>query len=305
MTRENTGPDIYQLVTDRIIQAIEAGTPPWQKPWTGGAGFAGFPRRSNGEFYKGINVVILLCIAAENGYRSSYWLTYKQAKVMDAQVRRGEKSAPVVKYGTFEVDDPDRGETVVRPYARGYRVFNADQIDGLPNYFYGADPDEPRDLGTEPNVELDRFFAATGIEIRTTDEPQAFYHLLDDYVHMPPIATFHSASGYYASLAHEMIHATSHKRRLDRDQRFTRKSELAFEELCAEIGSAMLCVSLGLVPDFEQSAAYVESWLRSLKDDKKFIFRAASEAQKAVDWMHAQRAQNEDEGETSIGSIAA
>ena len=231
MTKQKTGADVYQLVTDKIIQAIETGTPPWQKPWTGGAGLAGFPRRSNGEFYKGINVVILWCIAAENGFRSSYWLTYKQAKAMDAQVRRGEKSAPVVKYGTFEVDDPDSGEAVVRPYARGYRVFNADQIDGLPDYFYGADPDEPRDLGTKPNVELDQFFAATGIEIRTTDEPQAFYHLLDDYVHMPPIATFHSANGYYASLAHEMVHATSHAGRLDRNQRFCRKADLAFEEL--------------------------------------------------------------------------
>lgn len=282
MTRQKTGADVYQLVTDKIIQAIEAGTPPWQKPWTGGAGF---PRRSNGEFYKGINAIILWCIAAENGFRSNYWLTYKQAKAMDAQVRRGEKSAPVVKYGTFEVDDPDIGEAVVRPYARGYRVFNADQIDGLPDYFYGVDPDEPRDLGTEPNVDLDQFFAATGIEIRTTDEPQAFYHLLDDYVHMPPIATFHSANGYYASLAHEMVHATSHAGRLDRNQRFCRKADLAFEELCAEIGSAMLCVSLDLVPDFAQSAAYVESWLRSLKNDKKFIFRAASEAQKAADYL--------------------
>lgn len=285
MTRQKTGADVYQLVTDKIIQAIEAGTPPWQKPWTGGADLAGFPRRSNGEFYKGINVIILWCIAAENGFRSSYWLTYKQAKAMDAQVRRGEKSAPVVKYGTFEVDDPDSGEAVVRPYARGYRVFNADQIDGLPDYFYGADPDEPRDLGTEPNGDLDQFFAATGIEIRTTDEPQAFYHLLDDYVHMPPIATFHSANGYYASLAHEMVHATSHAGRLDRNQRFCRKADLAFEELCAEIGSAMLCVSLDLVPDFAQSAAYVEGWLRSLRNDKKYIFRAASEAQKAADYL--------------------
>ena len=285
MTRQKTGADVYQLVTDKIIQAIEAGTPPWQKPWTGGADLAGFPRRSNGEFYKGINVIILWCIAAENGFRSSYWLTYKQAKAMDAQVRRGEKSAPVVKYGTFEVDDLDSGEAVVRPYARGYRVFNADQIDGLPDYFYGADPDEPRDLGTEPNGDLDQFFAATGIEIRTTDEPQAFYHLLDDYVHMPPIATFHSANGYYASLAHEMVHATSHAGRLDRNQRFCRKADLAFEELCAEIGSAMLCVSLDLVPDFAQSAAYVEGWLRSLRNDKKYIFRAASEAQKAADYL--------------------
>ena len=81
------------------------------------------------------------------------------------------------------------------------------------------------------------------------------------------------------------IHATSHAGRLDRNQRFCRKADLAFEELCAEIGSAMLCVSLELVPDFAQSAAYVESWLRSLKNDKKFIFRAASDAQKAADYL--------------------
>lgn len=131
----------------------------------------------------------------------------------------------------------------------------------------------------------DAFFAATGADIRTSDEPQAFYNPAEDFIHMPPIATFHSAAGYYATLAHEACHMTGHKSRLDRFSRFTDRKAYAFEELIAEIGNCMTCARLGLTPDFDQSGAYVQSWLRALKDDKRLIFKAASEAQKAAEWL--------------------
>ncbi|OJH43396.1 ArdC family protein [Paracoccus sp. SM22M-07] len=277
--------DLCAHVTDSIIASIEAGTPAWRKPWTGEKGGAPFPLRSNGEPYSGINVLMLWLAADAKGYRAPRWFTYRQAKEAGGQVRKGEKSSTVVKYGTFEREDEATGEERRLPYLKAYRVFNAEQIDGLPAEYYGTPAEEARDLGTEANPELDAFFAATGAEIRTTDEPQAYYMPSEDYIHMPPIATFHDAAGYYAVLAHEATHWTGHKSRLDRFSRFTDRKAYAFEELIAEIGNCMVCARLGLTPDFGQSGAYIQGWLRALKDDKRLIFKAASEAQKASDLL--------------------
>ena len=277
--------DLCAHVTDSIIASIEAGTPAWRKPWTGEKGGAPFPLRSNGEPYSGINVLMLWLAADAKGYRAPRWFTYRQAKEAGGQVRKGEKSSTVVKYGTFEREDEATGEERRLPYLKAYRVFNAEQIDGLPAEYYGTPAEEARDLGTEANPELDAFFAATGAEIRTTDEPQAYYMPSEDYIHMPPIATFHDAAGYYAVLAHEATHWTGHESRLDRFSRFTDRKAYAFEELIAEIGNCMVCARLGLTPDFGQSGAYIQGWLRALKDDKRLIFKAASEAQKATDLL--------------------
>ncbi|RJL05481.1 DUF1738 domain-containing protein [Paracoccus aestuarii] len=277
--------DLYQHVTDQIIASIEAGTPAWRKPWTGERGGAPFPLRSNGEPYSGINVLMLWLVADEKGYRSPYWFTYRQAQAAGGQVRKGEKSATVVKYGTFEREDEATGEERRLPYLKAYSVFNAEQIEGLPAEYEATSAEAPRDLGTETDSALDAFFAATGLDIRTSDDPRAYYNIPEDFIHMPPIGTFHDAAGYYGTLAHEACHATGHASRLDRFARFTDRKAYAFEELVAEIGNCMTCAQLGLTPDFGQSGAYVQSWLRALQDDRRLIFKAASEAQKAAEWL--------------------
>ncbi len=104
---------------------------------------------------------------------------------------------------------------------------------------------------------------------------------------MPPVSTFHDAGGYYATLAHETIHWTGHESRLDRFKKGRDREAYAREELVAEVGACMTCLALGLIPDFGQSGAYIEGWLKALHDDKKFIFSAASAAQKAVDYITA------------------
>lgn len=274
--------DVHAYVTDAIIAAIEAGTAPWRKPWTGDKSGAAFPLRGNGEAYRGINVIMLWLTATEKGYASPFWLTFKQAKEHGAHVRKGEKSTTVVYYGQAEREN-DEGEEVRFSFAKAYRVFNADQIEGLPEEYYRAQATEARDLGTEADPTLEGYFASTGARIETSEGPRAYYHPLHDHIHMPPIATFHSANGYYATLAHELTHWTGHSSRLDRLKKGRDRAAYAYEELIAEIGACMVCAHLGLVPDFEQSAAYVESWLKALKDDKRLIFSAASEAQKAFD----------------------
>jgi len=281
--------DVHAYVTDAIIAAMEAGTAPWRQPWTGERTGAGFPLRANGEAYRGINVIMLWLTAVQKGYASPYWFTFKQAKELGAHVCKGEKSTTVVYYGQAERESED-GEEVRFSFAKAYRVFNAEQIENLPTEYYTAKATEARDLGTAPDPTLEGFFVNVGARIETSDEPQAYYHPLHDHIHMPPIATFHSANGYYATLAHELTHWTGHSSRLDRLKKGRDRTAYAFEELIAEIGACMVCAHLGLVPDFEQSAAYVESWLRALKDDKRLIFTAASEAQKAYDLI-TQRAE--------------
>lgn len=290
--------DLYQHVTDSIIASIEAGTPAWRKPWTGEGRAAQMPLRANGEAYRGINVLMLWLAADAQGFGSAYWFTYKQAEAAGGQVRKGEKSATVVKYGTIAREDETSGDERQIPFLKSYRVFNADQIDGLPEVFTAPAAEPARDLGTEPDADLDAFFAATGLEIRSTDRPQAYYDPQRDFIHMPPITSFHDAAGYYGTLAHEATHATGHATRLDRFSRFSDRKAYAFEELIAEIGNCMLCAQLGVMPDFDQSAAYVESWLRALKDDKRMIFKAATEAQKAADYLLGCAAQTRPQTQT-------
>ena len=274
--------DLYQSVTDRIIAAIEAGTPPWRCPWTGTGGGARFPLRSTGERYRGINVLLLWLTAMEKDYALAHWFTFRQASALGARVRKGERSCMVIYYNVHE-RETEAGETKRLPFARSYNVFNADQIDGLPEDYIRA-PDPARDLGTQSDPVLDAFFAATGARIETSARPRAFYRLDDDVIHMPPVATFHSTAGYFGTLAHESLHWTGHKSRLDRFPAFIDKRGRAREELVAEIGAAMTCARLGCDAEIPQSAAYVESWLEVL-EDKRAIFAAATAAQAGADHL--------------------
>jgi antirestriction protein ArdC len=294
--------DPERIIAGKIIAAIETGTAPWRKPWTGGTGCS-FPLRATGERYRGINVLSLWLEASEKGYASAYWMTYREAAELGGQVRRGERSTLVVKFGLLDRPGEDsagesegsRGkdsqegadsQSGRRAYLKVYNVFSADQIDGLPASFT-RERDEAVDLGTLPDEGLEAYFGRLGATVETTPEPRAYYHPARDLIHMPPIATFHSAQGYYETLGHEAVHWTGGKARLDRLTRCKDRTAYAFEELVAEIGQCLLFASLGLTPPIDQSAAYVAGWLKALAEDKRAIFRAASEAQKAVDMITA------------------
>ncbi|MEH6523745.1 ArdC family protein [Sulfitobacter sp.] len=283
--------DIHQHVTDMIIAQMEAGTPPWRKPWTEGGGAGALPLRHNGEPYRGVNILMLWASAEISGFTSERWMTFKQATDLGGSVIKGSKCARSVFYGTFEKDNQQtedmtkdaEGKTRI-PFAKCNNVFNADQIEGLPDAFYIL-PEPARDLGTRANPDLEAFFAKTGADIVTTSEPRAYYRPSKDQVHMPPIATFFEAARYYGVLAHELTHWTGAPNRLDRIEKYSDRCAYAFEELVAEIGACILGVKLGIGPEFDQSAAYIENWLEALKNDKGLIFKAASEAQKAVDFI--------------------
>ena len=281
--------DIKQHVTDTIIAQIEAGTPPWRKPWTGASGSACFPLRHNGEAYRGVNILMLWATAHVKGYNSPRWMTFKQARDLGGCVTKGEKAAKSVFYGSIEKDDAggsegEEGKTRIH-YAKTNNVFNAEQIEDLPEAYY-VRPDPPRDLGTKPDADLEAYFAATGAKIVTSDEPRAYYHATEDYIHMPPIGTFYSASEYYGCLSHEAGHWVCGSNRLATQKAHANRMEYAFDELVSEIFSGFLAVQLGIEPHFDQSAAYIEGWIKAMKADNSVIFKAAAEAQKALDFIN-------------------
>jgi antirestriction protein ArdC len=284
-------PDIYTRITEKIIADLEAGTRPWHKPWNAEhlAGRITRPLRHNGVAYRGLNIILLWAASVVHGYAAPTWMTYRQALELGGQVRKGSKGQLVIyadKLRKTETDDVGQDREVEIPFMKGYTVFNADQIEGLPDQYYAVAELMPE--AVERDAAAEAFFAATGADIRHGGN-QAFYAVDPDYVQMPPFETFETQEAYFATLGHEITHWTRHPKRLDRS--FGRKrwgdEGYAQEELVAELGAAFLAADLGLSPEpREEHAAYMAHWLVGLRNDKRFIFQAAAHAQKAVDYLH-------------------
>lgn len=291
--------DVYERVTNRIIADLEQGVRPWMKPWSGehAAGRIARPLRANGIPYRGINIIMLWAEAAEKGYAAPIWMTFKQAQELGAHVRKGERGSLVVYASTLHKTETDEasGAEIERdiPFMKGYTVFNAQQIDGLPDHYTAP---AAKTLDPVQRIErADAFFAGTGADIRHGGN-RAYYSPSEDRIQLPPFETFKDAESYYATLAHEGIHWTNHKSRLDRDLGRKRWGDegYAAEELVAELGAAFLCADLDITPEvMEDHAAYIGNWLKVLKDDKRAIFTAAAHAQRAADFLHGVNAVSE------------
>ncbi|XVJ51454.1 MAG: DUF1738 domain-containing protein [Vampirovibrio sp.] len=287
--------DIYTRVTDTIVAQLEQGVRPWMKPWQAGhtAGHVSKPLRANGQQYNGINVLMLWVQSMISGFEAPIWMTYKQAQELGGQVKQGEKGSMVVYANSFRKEEAnDKGETIERdiPFMKGYTVFNVEQVEGLPAHFYAHH--QPEVLNTAERLEaVERFVQNTKALIQHGGA-SAFFSPGKDLIQMPPYAQFSSREGYYATLVHELTHWSGAESRLNRDMsgRF-KTAAYAAEELIAEMGAAFLCADLGITPDIrEDHAAYLQSWLTVLKDDKKAIFTAAAHAQRAADYLHALQA---------------
>lgn len=281
--------DVYAAVTERILADLRAGTRPWIQSWT--AVPTALPLRHGGEPYRGINVLLLWAAAFDRGYASPHWMTYRQAQTLGGQVRRGETSSRVFFVRTVERradrdpagaagdDDPDH----VRVH-RVYSVFNADQIDGLPDG-YRTPPPGPANPG-ERIAHCESWFANLGFHV-AAHPSRACYQPRPDTIRMPPFESFESPEAYYAVLAHESVHATNTPARAHRGGFGEFGSpEYAFEELVAELGSAFVCAELGISAEPRPDhAAYIAGWIKALENDPRTIVRAAALAQKAVDWL--------------------
>ena len=284
---------VYDVITDRVIAKLEAGTIPWEKPWHGQAGM---PKNlSSGKTYRGINPFLLHCL----GYESPYFLTFKQCKERGGAVRKGEKGCPVVFWRWFSpknqpaADNPDymfsrRDENgrVLVPMLRYYTVFNVAQCDGI-----DAPPLNTPERDHTPIKAAERIVeamrSAPTIQHGSTG---ASYSPSEDTVRMPRPVIFANGEGYYATLFHELTHSTGHTDRVGRkgvmDTVMFGSSTYSREELVAEMGAAFLCGEAGILePCIERSAAYIASWLKALKNDPKLVVVAAAQAQKAADYI--------------------
>lgn len=298
MSRKEKGAarvDIYARITDRIVADLEKGVRPWMQPWrsTNAIGRVTRPLRHNGLPYSGMNVLLLWSEATARGFANPMWMTFKQALELGGAVRKGETGSMVVFASRFTKTETDAaGEEFDReiPFLKAYSVFNVAQIDGLPDHYYGHQPE----LTHDPIARIghaDRFFANTGAVIRHGGD-HAFFSPVTDHIQMPPFETFRDAAAYVATLSHEATHWTSASHRVNRDlSRYGKdRSERAREELIAELGSCFLCADLGIVPELDpraDHASYLASWLEVLADDKRAIFSAAAHAQRAVVFLHS------------------
>lgn len=286
--------DVHEEITNRIIEAIERGAGEFKLPWHRPAGSITRPVNiQSKKGYRGINVVTLWVEAQLKGYAVPVWGTYKQFQEAGCQVRKGEKASLVVFYKEIEFekdaaelkdgDDPTSSAWL----ARGYWVFNAEQVDGFEL------PDKPPVVEIERNERVETFMANTGIETRW-DGHSAYYRPSEDAIQMPDRRLFTgtdtttATEALYATWLHEGIHATGHRSRLDRNfsGRFGRE-ERSVEELVAELGSAFLCADLAVTPALrDDHAHYIAHWLEIMRGDKKAIFTAAAAANRAVEYLH-------------------
>jgi antirestriction protein ArdC len=282
--------DLFEQVTQQIVTAIEAGAGDFTMPWHRWSENLAMPLNvSSGRAYRGIHTLLLWAASEGAGYSSCRWATYRQWAAAGAQVRKGEKATPIVFWKTASNDDQsdeeggDERKPGPRFIARVYCVFNADQVDG-------AEETRPRPRLTESEriAAAEDVISATGVQIRHGGDMACYVPNIDQ-IWLPKFEQFRDAASYYSVLAHECVHWTGAKHRLDRDLtgRFG-DDGYAMEELIAELGSAFMAAHLGTsIEPRPDHASYIASWLRVLRGDTRAILTASAKAQQAVDYLIA------------------
>ncbi|MBB4263540.1 antirestriction protein ArdC [Bradyrhizobium sp. CIR18] len=288
---------LYEEITAHIVADLEAGIFPWARPWgTGGGNQAcALPRNAaTGKAYSGINVLILWGRLFECSFASGRWLTFRQASSLGGTVRKGEHGVTICYADRFvpkrEEGDASRtsqdlqdADGAAVPFLRRYTVFNVDQCDNLPDHCLVEAPPVPEH---EIVPQAEALTIATRADIRIGGA-KAFYSPSEDTVHVPPQPAFFEQINYYRTLFHELGHWTGHLSRLNRELSGAFGSKLyANEELIAELTAAFVCAALSIEPTVRH-ADYLGSWLKVLREDSRAIFRAASKASKAADFLLA------------------
>lgn len=275
--------DAYQVITDRICELLERGEIPWERPWNSGDEI---PKNLvSRKEYRGVNIWLLSAMR----FTSPYWISFKQAKDLGGGVKAGEKGLPVVFWKWIEVEDKETGEVEKVPFLRYYTVFNLTQCAGIPENKIPVPDEKTRPFNPIQAAEKIVSEMPQRPKIRS-GENRAYYRPSADVVNVPRKELFKSDEEYYSTLFHELTHSTGHESRLNRKgivelQGFGSHSYTK-EELCAEMGSAYLCGKAGIIErTIENSAAYIQGWLKRLRNDRKFVVQAAAQAQRAADFI--------------------
>ena len=268
--------DIYSEVTARIMEQMEQGIIPWQKPWVAcGKAIS----RTTGKPYSLLNQMLL--------GRPGEYLTFKQCQEAGGKVRKGEKAQMVVFWKWIETEDEETHEKKEVPFLRYYNVFHIDQCEGITakHTTETAFPDGAAADEAAQAIIAD-YLNRESVKLTHQEGDRAFYRPCTDEIVLPLMKQFRSTAEYYSTAFHEITHSTGHEKRLNRLEKIAYFGSDAYskEELVAEIGAAALVSHAGLETDrsFRNNAAYVQNWLQVLKDDKRFIVSAAGKAEKAV-----------------------
>lgn len=278
--------DVHSLVTNKLIETLEAGVNPWACPWDK-TKEEGLPISAvTGLEYQGMNIFLLLAASVEKGFRSRSWMTFKQAKALGANIRKGERSTMATFFkkcdkkdveGTTKLDE--NGNVIGYFLLKNFAIFNLDQIENL-------DDDKLKEAQQALPTDVESFLTGTGAEISVYNGTQAYFSPSDDNIVVPSRKHYASDDEYYATVFHELTHWTGGKTRLSREMS-QEKGSYAFEELIAEMGSMFLKFDFGFNGTIQNHASYIDHWLKALKNDKKFVFKAASAASKARQFLHS------------------
>lgn len=274
--------DLYETITQKVIDSLEKGVIPWAKSWKG----SGLPMNfKTGYKYKGVNLLLL----ALSGFSVPYFLTFKQAQELGGKVKRGSEATLVIFWSWHEktktVDGKDEVSTF--PVLKYYHVFNISQTEGIDYEAKFEQMDSFNPIAICDEIILG-YKDSPAIE---HNEQRAYYHTEKDLINMPSKKSFRSEEDYYKTLFHECVHSSGHKNRLNRDipAILSNRSEYSKEEVIAELGATFLCGHAHIEPNLiEDSASYIDFWLKQLKQDKKFVFSVASHSQKAVEYILGQ-----------------
>lgn len=280
--------DIYAKVTDRIIEQLEKGTIPWERPWAGD-GYA--VSHVTGKPYSLLNQFLL-------GNPGEY-VTFEQCKKEGGKIKKGAKARFVVFWKMLDAADKDSDGNITTkqiPFLRYSNVFNLADTEGLRTKHFEEVHNDNQPVEAAQRV-LDAYIAREGIRLEHSNQGGAYYQPAADRIHLPLMEQFVSAEAYYDTAFHECTHSTGHQKRLDRDgvtghQQFG-SMDYSKEELVAEIGACTIINRLGMETEktFRNNAAYIQNWLKALKGDKKLIVTAAGKAEKAVAYIFGE-AQN-------------
>lgn len=273
--------NIYEEITNRIIEQLENGEIPWHKPWSGIAG--GAYNRVSKKPYSLLNQMLLK--------HDGEYATYKQWSDLGGKIKKGEKSEIVVFWKIMQVEETKDGKIEKKsiPLLRYINVFHVSQVDGV-------EPKDIKSIEHEPIVEAEKikngYIERENILIEEIVTNEAYYSPMMDYIRVPCKEQFKDVMEFYSTLFHEMVHSTGHKDRLGRLDVGVKlasfgSEDYSKEELIAEIGSAFLMNHIGIETSktFKNSAAYIQSWLKVLRNDNKFIVSASSKAEKAMKYI--------------------
>lgn len=265
---------VYDYVTEKIITELKNGVIPWSKPWSGTKAINYVTRKE----YKGINTLLL--------QKSGEYLTFNQIKALKGSLKKGSKASMIVFY-KISTSKEKEAEAKDKNYfiLRYYNVFHISDCEGIESKIKTFE----HDTITEAEEVIKNY--NTKPAITNDDSNSAFYSPSSDFINIPSINHFPKIEEYYSTLFHESIHSTGHTSRLNRFINESKNAafgseEYSKEELIAEIGSAMLCNSVGILDNtIKNTTAYLQSWIKVLQNDNKFIIQASSKAQKAVNFI--------------------